>query len=134
VVINTCFGGFGLSHKGVMRYAEIAGIKLYPWNDHITRKYHGDNPCGYTHYALVPIESLERNQNGDPIVSDENYWYYGNLRRTDTILVQVVEELGPDSWSEHAELKVVEVPDEVQWHITDYDGVETIHEIHRSWS
>jgi len=29
VVINTCYGGFGLSHEAMLRYAEIKGIKLY---------------------------------------------------------------------------------------------------------
>ena len=31
VVINACYGGFGLSHKAIMRYAELKGFKLYPW-------------------------------------------------------------------------------------------------------
>ena len=32
VVINTCFGGFGLSEKAWKRYSELAGFKLikYP--------------------------------------------------------------------------------------------------------
>lgn len=29
VVINACYGGFGLSHEAVLRYAEIKGITLY---------------------------------------------------------------------------------------------------------
>jgi hypothetical protein len=29
IVINDCYGGFGLSYEGVMRYAELKGIKLY---------------------------------------------------------------------------------------------------------
>ena len=27
-----------------------------------------------------------------------------------------------------------EIPDDVEWEIDDYDGIETIHEVHRSWS
>ncbi len=30
-------------------------------------------------------------------------------------------------------LKIVEIPDDVDWYIEDYDGMETIHEKHRSW-
>ena len=30
-------------------------------------------------------------------------------------------------------LKIVEIPDDVNWYIEDYDGIETIHEVHRSW-
>jgi hypothetical protein len=31
-------------------------------------------------------------------------------------------------------LKIVEIPDDVEWQIDDYDGMETIHEKHRMWS
>ena len=30
--------------------------------------------------------------------------------------------------------KIVEIPDGVQWEITEYDGKECIKEKHRSWS
>jgi hypothetical protein len=45
-----------------------------------------------------------------------------------------VEELGDraDGWA--SELVVVEVPDNVKWHIEEYDGSEHIAEDHRTWS
>lgn len=30
IVYNACFGGFGLSEAGLMRYAELKGLTLYP--------------------------------------------------------------------------------------------------------
>jgi hypothetical protein len=33
-----------------------------------------------------------------------------------------------------AELKVVEIPDDVQWQIEEYDGKEWIAEKHRTWN
>ena len=33
VVINRCYGGFGLSHEAVMRYFEIKGVTVYPEQD-----------------------------------------------------------------------------------------------------
>lgn len=30
VVINQCYGGFGLSHEAVLRYCEIKRIKVWP--------------------------------------------------------------------------------------------------------
>ncbi|CAK0757599.1 hypothetical protein CCP1ISM_7520003 [Azospirillaceae bacterium] len=30
-------------------------------------------------------------------------------------------------------MEVIEIPDGVDWTIDDYDGVESIHEKHRSW-
>lgn len=48
-------------------------------------------------------------------------------------LVQVVEELSDKANGSFAKLEVVEVPDDVEWYIRDYDGLETIEEVHRSW-
>ena len=53
--------------------------------------------------------------------------------RNDPILVQVVEELGEISWADYSRLKIVEIPDDVQWTIEDYDGIESVHEVHRVW-
>ncbi len=33
-----------------------------------------------------------------------------------------------------AELKIIDLPDDVNYQINDYDGHESIHEQHRSWS
>ena len=56
-----------------------------------------------------------------------------NLGRDDKFLVQVVDELGPKASARYANLEVVEIPDDVKWEISEYDGAETIHECHRSW-
>ncbi len=63
----------------------------------------------------------------------EKYSWGGKEIRTAPELVQVVKELGIDANGDFAELKVVEVPDSVNWCINDYDGWETIEEVHRSW-
>jgi hypothetical protein len=34
----------------------------------------------------------------------------------------------------HANLKIVEIPGDVSWHIGEYDGNEWVAEDHRSWS
>jgi hypothetical protein len=91
IVINNCFGGFGLSPAAWLRYSELKG--------------------------------------GAP----DDEW---DIARDDPALVQVVEELGSKSWGDHAELKVVEIPDSVRWRwrIEEYDGIEHIAEAHRTWS
>jgi len=53
--------------------------------------------------------------------------------RADPLLVKVVEKLGRAASGTHAELKIVEIPEGMQYQIEDYDGMETIHEKHRSW-
>lgn len=60
---------------------------------------------------------------------------YGlDIVRNDSILIQVVEELGDLANNKYCELKIVEIPDDVEWQIEEYDGREWIAEKHRTWS
>lgn len=113
VVVNACYGGFGLSHDAIMRYSELAGLNL--------RAVKEDR--GFTDYKYYV----------DGVMDDDHYWYYGDIERTDPFLVQVVEELGALANDQYAELRIADVPDDVDWYIDDYDGIETINETHRSW-
>ena len=82
VVINTCFGGFGLSDEALARYNELAGTNL-------------------------------------------EYWSYKE-ERNNPLLVQVVEELGAKANDTFADLKIVDIPDDVEWYIHEYDGLESV--------
>lgn len=57
-----------------------------------------------------------------------------SIDRTDPKLIQVIEELGDAANGKHAKLAIVEIPDGVEYDIDEYDGQESIHEVHRSWS
>ena len=55
--------------------------------------------------------------------------------RANPKLVECVEKLGEAaSHGLGSSLYVVEVPDDVKWTITDYDGIEHVEEVHRVWS
>jgi hypothetical protein len=105
IVINRCFGGFGLSSEAHALIAKRKG-----WQ-HACDDY------------------------------DHDYWYSspGNavydydLDREDSDLIAVVEQLGDAANGYHAELKIVDVPDKVDWFIDEYDGIEEVHERHRKW-
>ena len=60
--------------------------------------------------------------------------YDFNIKRNDPILVEIVEQLGEAADGDYAELKVVEIPDDVQWIVEEYDGAEWIAEKHRTWN
>ena len=111
IVINKCHGGFGLSDDGVMRYGELAGLNLF--------KHTGK-------YNTTEFYKEDR-------VDHDHFFYEGNLERDDKYLVQVVEEMGDLANGKYAELKVVEIPDDVEWQIEEYDGWENIAEKHRTW-
>lgn len=53
--------------------------------------------------------------------------------RANRELVSVVEELGSKANGFYSELKVVDVPDDAEWHIEEYDGLECVAEDHRTW-
>lgn len=139
IVVNRCYGGFGLSDKAIRLYAEKKGITLYS----------NEDGC-LTHYYTVPVEEYEALSRDADLLRKE--WGFGDERlrdvqlkindiyfsdrridRDDSALVDVVRELGEDADGEFAELEIVEIPDDVDWFIDEYDGVETIRERHRSW-
>lgn len=112
VVVNACFGGFELSHDAIMRYGELKNLNLiYVKGDHEFN----------SHYY----------KNG--LTDDENYFSSYDIERDDPILVQVVEEMGEEADGRFSELRIADVPDDVLWYLDDYDGIETVREIHRTW-
>ena len=60
--------------------------------------------------------------------------YEGNIERNNPILVEIVEQLGEAADGNYAELKVVDIPDDVQWQVEEYDGNEWVAEKHRTWN
>ena len=142
IVINKCYGGFGLSDE--------AYEKLIEWGVPV-RKYvkeQRDPETGlYKDEPLNDGEIIfdrELTPEGEDELNDI-YYKYKSIRgrywetwlsssRTHPLLVRVVEELGAKANGQHAKLKVVEVPDGIEWEIDECDGVERIAETHRTWS
>lgn len=87
VVINRCYGGFGLSEEA---------------------------------YKFLGLEWDE--------------YGHAEIERNDPKLVECVEALGKKANGDFAKLKVVEIPDGIDYYIHDYDGIESIEENHRSWA
>ena len=61
------------------------------------------------------------------------YGYKFQDDRTNPKLVEVVEKLGEKANGQFADLKVVEIPNNINWFISDYDGIEKIEEEHKIW-
>lgn len=137
IVINKCHGGFGLSEKALLQYAELKGLKVWIETD---KKY-----SILKHYWTSPPEqrptdieddwfdlSLEERAAYNKKISEAQI-YDREIPRDDIHLVQVVEELGPEADGRYAALKIVEIPDNVKWEIDEYDGLEWVAETHRTW-
>jgi hypothetical protein len=116
VVINSCYGGFGLSDKAIEMLLDRKGIE---WEKDPDGIFYG---ADYYHAGHV----------GESNHYISRYNFYDN-DRTDKDLIEVIEELGEEANGDHAELTIVEVPDDVKWTIEEYDGQEWVAEVHRRW-
>lgn len=144
LVINTCYGGFGLS--------EAAYEKLIEWGVPV-RKYVDQERGEDGLYKEQPLNDgevifdRELTPPGTDSFNDIYHEYKGKSRfsarywdcwtrenRAHPLIVRVVEELGEKADGECAKLKVVEIPDGIEYHIGEYDGIEHIAENHRTWS
>lgn len=66
-------------------------------------------------------------------ITDENF-YHWDIPRDCPHLVAMVEEGGNNINGDYADLKVVEIPEDVDWYIEEHDGMEHVAERHRTWS
>lgn len=66
-------------------------------------------------------------------IPDSLIWDY-QVERDDPYLVKVVETLGNKAHGDYAELRIVEIPEDVEWIVQEYDGMEWVAEKHRTWS
>lgn len=85
------------------------------------------------------MDFIIKEKNIDPGKWNENFHYYENfdtfdLKRDDSTLIAAVEHLGSTANGRFAQLKIVEIPNDVKWQIEEYDGLEWIAEVHRTWS
>lgn len=63
---------------------------------------------------------------------DEHRLYM--ISRDDPALVRVVEEMGEAAWGDSSELKVIEIPDGIEWDVYESEsGPEWVAEKHRTW-
>jgi hypothetical protein len=125
VVINSCFGGFSLSLEGQIEWAQRKGYSYIVdsvYEDSIDKCVHLTDASTYLDGTLNEWYSTDY---GSTLIYD--------IPRTDPVLVSMVLEDGPKYSGTSADLTVVNIPDDIRWHIEDYDGRETVAENHRTW-
>ena len=64
----------------------------------------------------------------------KNYDSWWNDNRHSSELISVIERLGDEANTSSSRLKVIEIPDDVEYTIQNYDGIEWVAEVHRTWS
>jgi len=91
IVINSCYGGFGLSDRALIEYKKMAGIS-------------------------------------------QDDFFDRDISRDDPYLIKIVRSLGMAANGSHANLKIVEIPADIDWLVQEHDGLEWVAEKHRTWS
>jgi hypothetical protein len=121
VAINRCYGGFDLSDEAFEMYLNLKNIPYervkarYPFANHQYDFYKEGHANDSDHLLFFDTS------------------YFNKEARTDSALIEVIETLKEDANGWAAELKVVDVPDDVEWQIAERDGLEWVEEKHRTW-
>jgi len=125
VVINNCFGGFGISTE--------AGKWLIENRDWKVTEY-DNGSIADPNAELVDSQSSKYGKTRGSryrLVDDT----HRNIElRQNPDLIDCVKALGEDVNTRTSSLKVVEIPDGVEFTIEEYDGNEHIAEKHETWS
>ena len=135
IVLNKCYGGFGLSPIAIKGYLKLKGKDCFFYQkDYKTGMLNRVSVEVATTYDISLTKDYGEQIKEDWKSFDADYFYCNDIERTDLDLIKVVETLGESiSSGSCAKLKVVEIPDDIEYEIDEYDGIESIHETHRSW-
>lgn len=139
VVINGCYGGFSLSKKAVYWLAEkghVGAKKEIAEQNAAVAKWGTVYPSSGDPFYLEKAAASNWDQ-GDTDKLMSYSWHLrddDDLPRHHPLLIECVETLGDDADGACASLKVVEIPDGVDYEVEEYDGNEWVAEKHRRWS
>lgn len=124
IAINKLSVYFELSPQAWKRYVELSGKDLHFLDDetHQEIDIKSDN-----NYRYILLDARQYNENDESVKFEPE--------RNDPALIQTLEELGALANTDWSEFKIIEIPDDVNWHVVkDYDNdFEYIEEIHRQW-
>jgi len=143
IAINAGYGGFNLSAKALKYMADKLSKPIYFF------KLEGHIETKAAVYVPITLEEAQGewfglyafNIESPNSVTDlhEKYREYSwDFRpskedRADPLLIETIETLKEEANGSCCELKIVEVPDDVDWIIQEYDGWEWVAEKHRTW-
>lgn len=152
IVINTCYGGFGLSNKAMKMLYELKnpGKTLYFYKrdlditsskEEVYTRIDGDPDVEGSFEVDAFICDM-----GDTFIEENGYrhsekyeknFIWDNMlitSRHDPDLIKVVEELGSEASGDFADLAIVEIQSS-KYRIDEYDGLESVEEFPgRGWT
>lgn len=138
IVINAQYGGFNLSAEALKYLAEKGSrlLEKIPLNE-----YYGKDRVD-EQWEKEKLKDIGDGwfTNGWTffVTKKDGFIYhlddrYDDKTRSHPDMIEVVEKLGEKANGNCATLKIVEVPDDAEIEIEEYDGIEWVSEKHRRW-
>jgi hypothetical protein len=115
IAINKCYGGFSVNDK-VAKMLREKGIQVT-----LVGEYYPD--------GSGPLDDFFKNHhsffNEDFGIDNKNDYKW----RSDERLIETIEEVGcQNAGGRFASIAIIDIPDDVDWEISNYDGYETFDE------
>lgn len=139
IVISTNNTGLVLSQEAMKMYLKLIGKDCFFYNIDFLEGILNE-VIDSSEFSYVYTKHLE---SGSPSsdLTDEYFFNFDSIQRTDENIIKVIEELGNKAGWKYddfntVEFKVVEIPDDVDWYIDEYEACdgEFIRETSRTWS
>jgi hypothetical protein len=121
IAINVRHGGFGLSDKACQWLIDNKGWTVTDYKD-------GDYANPDADFVSTKNAEFSFREKYHLVQSESSKSF-----RNNPDLIEVIETLGAEANGNFADLEIVEIPDDVDWQIEEYDGVEWIAEVHIRW-
>jgi hypothetical protein len=129
VVINNCFGGFGVSHDALL----LLFLNGFPLDTYSLES------SGYSEgeFTLEGPDGIRAHQSYPLLLKEGVCYGAGHLNddaalRSHPVLVHVVEHLGAKANTDSSRLTVVSIEDSAAYRIEEYDGRESVVELDAS--
>lgn len=140
IVINNTYGGFSLSPLAIKEYLKLKGKDAYFYDTEFQNKEivytKKDNFTGKELFLNCFTKDLGEKFTTKDITEKEFrdcLFKEKGIDRTDEDLIKVVEKLKEKANTMCSELKIIDIPDDVEWVIEEYDGAEWVSEKHSTW-
>lgn len=141
IAVNKCWGGFSLSKEAQALYMEmkygVDNVHYYTLDNYSGKKSNKEDFIKQGDADDIYITTTDCGEEFDDYSSLNIDWfeeYNDSIEfRSDPVLIKVLEELGDDANGHSAAIEIVDVPDDANVYIDNYDGLETVREKHRRW-
>lgn len=140
IVINDTYGGFRLSPLAIKEYLKLKGKEAYFYDAQFqNREVIYTKTDNFTEKEIFLTcftkDFGSRFKDKDRTENDYKIYCFNekDIDRTDEDLIKIIEQLKEKANTICSKLKIVEIPDDIDWQIEDYDGAEWVSEKHRTW-